>query len=650
MLPIALFAAWWFGYEIVTFLARNRWSLLTRLASGFPLGVIYQSFLALVVQYYIPWGMTHFVIVIGVFVLIALIMHFLNNRFHPSLRISLRIIDAVSLTTFSIFVLYRLHLIYFNGGVYTRGAAYSDFSFHTELISSFAVGCNVNRTSMFGFETVMSAGSPLAYPIFVNFHAAFLITDCDATYPNAMKWTAFIVGVCFVFLIHALTMTFTDGDSYAAALALPLWGFTGGLGFLELFDYWKTEDPNVNYIHTFHNNKKVFWFQSMTHIFHPQRSATFALPLCYLAINALLTGIEKFDWKFFLLAALAVGVTPQTQVHAYVGLAFFSIVLAITTFPFNNKWIRSVKCWSVFGIAANVIALPLCIPYMDRTTDQNEFFDFRPIWQDKGYTKSQHWRLLDVWWKALGVFGMIALVFGYVTCSAKQLRIYIAALAVFFISSTVMFQPWELDNCKVFQDGWLPIAVGFVAQYFSKLWSRTSSVIMRVVLAVLFVASVSSGIVNMLVYEGYDGLLYSRDDAEAGRWAAENTPVNAIYHMSGHVMVPSASYAGRRMFYGYGGWIHSHGLVNETRSKLSHEFDEGNLPDQSRANEVEYQIRAIDADRQGSVDLSPKEWWKPVFEFGRYRIWRLDWQSEETNTTVQRKKKRPRKTPKSPRK
>jgi hypothetical protein len=37
-----------------------------------------------------------------------------------------------------------------------------------------------------------------------------------------------------------------------------------------------------------------------------------------------------------------------------------------------------------------------------------------------------------------------------------------------------MFQEWELDNTKLLHDGWLPVAVGLVGQYFAFLFARSS--------------------------------------------------------------------------------------------------------------------------------------------------------------------------------
>lgn len=628
MIAVALATAGWFGYEAVTAFARNRWDFLTRVFSGYPLGLIAQSLIALIAQYFIPWGWAHLLSVLSVMLSVAVCLHVLNRRSRPSLVIAIPLLDLLFLVAVMSFSIFRLSKIYFEDGVYTRGAAYSDFSFHTQLISSFAIGRNLNRSSLFGFETIMSAGSPLAYPVLVNFHAAFLLIDCDVSYPRAMKYSAFIVAVCFIFQIYALTMHFTDGDSAASLLAIPLWVFTGGTGAYESFDVRPPHrSDNYDYIHIFLRGQRVFWFQSLTHIFHPQRSATFAMPLCYIAINALLSGVERFDWRFFALAALIVGVCPQTQVHAYVALAVFSLAFAALTFPLTARWLRPCKCWILYGILANAVAFPLCAPFFSRTRNSDSFFQIKPVWLNPTFVRqrrqSETAAFCELWWPALGPFAVISLASGFATSNAKQVRAYAAALAVFALSSVVMFQPWELDNCKVFQDGWVPLAVGVVAQYFTRLWRSTRRIWMRLALIVLFVGTIASGCANVFTYENGRGALYSQADAAVGQWVAENSPVDAVFHApQDEVMIPPACYAGRRLLIGYGGWILSHGLINSSREQMGNDWYAGKYPWQARDVGVGY-LFTVDRTRGKSNNIEKTEWWEKVMESGEYRVFRL---------------------------
>jgi hypothetical protein len=197
------------------------------------------------------------------------------------------------------------------------------------LVASIAFRCNKNRNSFFDFHIPFAEGNLLAYPIFPNFHAAFLHASCLATLQNSLRFTAYQIGISVVFLIYKLVLTFT-GSSVYSFLAYPLWYFSGGLGFSYfLKNKFQLYPHSCNFIHDFAPKINGFWFQTISHVFHPQRSATFAIPLCLVCLICLYEGIKEFELRFFILAAFYVGIMPQTQVHAYASMAIFSVSLAI---------------------------------------------------------------------------------------------------------------------------------------------------------------------------------------------------------------------------------------------------------------------------------------------------------------------------------
>lgn len=646
MFPIVIAAAWWAGYELVAALAGNQWNILVRVASGFPIGFAYQSLLALAVQLYVPWGMVNLVIVCGSTVVVASLLHAWNVKKRLSPRVSLKRIDIGAMTVASAIMVLFLRVIYFEHGIYTRGAAWSDFAFHSAMITSMAYGFNVNRTSMFGFEVGILAGSELSYPVLVNFHAAFLMADCGISLQNAMKWTALIIGVCVVVLIHSLTLRFTGGDSCAAALSLPLWAFTGGIGFLEVLDNGiNVRKLHTNYIHQFDSRNNVFWFQSLTHVFHPQRSATFAIPLCFVALHALLMGVEAFEYRFFLLAAICVGIMPQVQVHAYVSVAIFSVVLAVTTCTFGERMINMIVCWVIYGVVANVIGLPLCLPFFTRAGGSDKFITWKPIWQNEEFVKlASSCPFIEIWWYALGVFGIIAFVFGFATSTFEQARLYVPALSIAVVGSTIMFQPWELDNCKLFMDAWIPLAVGFVAQYFSRLWTTTASAVFRGILSVLYVSCLMSGLLSVILMEHAKGPLCHPTDVCVSNWISENTNPHAIFHGPDNPHNPALMLGGRRLFYGYGGWMVSHDLINMTRARIMMTDVSDLLLDEIHNNEIKYYVEYEDKNVTGTHLNEPSsEGWTKVFTSTRYHVWSFTWTPSPTTTkSTNRQSRRPR--------
>ncbi|EAX90503.1 hypothetical protein TVAG_311310 [Trichomonas vaginalis G3] len=566
-----IFVGIWWAYEVLTLIVLNRFDYLTRVFMAIPFGILYQSLFAFILQLWIPWG-TKLTLVIdislGVF---ATICHFISRKRHPSLIISISYIDAASLAIFLLWILKRMDYINLNGEGLSGGACYSDHSFQFNLITSFAVGINRKRKSLFDIEFPISVGSKLAYPVLPNFYVAFLAASCNCNFRTAFRVTTFLVGLSWIYLLHQFVKLFTR-SSIAAAVALPIWIFSGGLGWLEIFENgFFNYYSNPNYIHRWTRVKNVFWFQSIAHIFNPQRSATFVFPLCAIVYICLWEGTKKFDWRYFLVAAFAVGITPQTQVHAYVALALLSLSLAVTTFKFKY-FLKLVGCWTLYGIVANVIAFPLLAPFAIRTVENKEFIIVNPVWKDPKFGQGG---FFHIFWNALGCTGAISLIFGFATADLQQIRYYLATFPILLISSFIMFQPWELDNTKLLHDGWFPIACAFTANYYMKLLLKTKNLSFVTIIVTIYISSLLSGILSLYTTESFLVPFYSHYNKEAGDWVSENTPVHAIFHYHKHVLCPSSCFAGRVIFSGYPGWTSSHGAINDTRTKSLYMLDEG---------------------------------------------------------------------------
>jgi hypothetical protein len=140
---------WVCGYEVVTFLA-PKWTPSMRWFGGFPLGFAYHALLALIVQFYVPWGWTNYGIVVGLLVFLAAFCRRMRQGVVQMIE-DVHPLAAVALICFVTFAVFRLHKIYFEHGVSTRGVDMSDHGFHHQLASSFVVGCNMKRRSWFGF-------------------------------------------------------------------------------------------------------------------------------------------------------------------------------------------------------------------------------------------------------------------------------------------------------------------------------------------------------------------------------------------------------------------------------------------------------------------------------------------------------------------
>lgn len=602
-----------FGYEIVTFFVKNELDCLTRICFGMPLGVIYQSFFAMFVQLYVKFGLLNYICVTFPQILIVLLFKKINTKCLT--RIDLLFIDKCILYTSWIFILYRQYLIYFEDGIYTRGAPFSDFYFHFQYISSFAFGCNRDRKSFFDIKTLIFNGARLAYPTFPNFHASFLIASCDCSLQNSVRWTAFLMGFSFVFLLHKFSLIFTN-NHFSAMLAIPLWIFSGGLGFTTFFEI---KESN-NYIHNLGGHLRAFWFQSMSHIFQPQRSATFSLPLCLVSLITLVEGSVNLKPSFFILAAITVGILPQVQVHAYVSLAIFCIPFATINFLTTPRKVDSLKCWIIFALLSNVIAFPLLTPYLDRTASNDGFLQYRPVWNISNY-RGNHLVFFSLWYRALGCFGLISILFGFVFINSFQMKIYGSSLLGFLIFSSIMFQPWELDNTKFFHSCWFLIACPLVAQYFSNLLISKSLLISHISF-ILYISCLISGFLCFMRTEKHRVAFYDKNIQQFGEWGSENLPLYSLNQMSRHVINPLSSFSGRSTFLGYIGWVHSHGLFDEGRVKEVTKIEKGEGGKYQLDKNVTYVIKFL----YNSTELAKFNnisFWELIYEDEKFLLYKF---------------------------
>jgi len=622
MLALALCSAVWAGYETVTFCVVNKWQFLTRLFSGIPIGLIYQSFFAFILQRFLEWNYLLGIVVISICIMMALFFRFLSRKNTLSYVISYTILDIAIIVSGICYMWIRQHKIYLEFGLLTRGCAWSDFCLHFQMINSFVYGCNSKRRHLFDMVSPFSAQSHLAYPIFPNFHAAYLMGGCGVSLRRSLRLTAFMLGASLVFQVHSFAMTLTSSH-YSAAIAVPLWFFTGGLGSLQMFDYdWRGYNGKTDFMSHYYGNQHAYWFQSMTNIFNPQRCSMFAIPLILVAIHSLLIGISKFEWKYFFLSSLCVAVSPQTQAHAYLSIAIYSLTLAIITFPYrSSNWKQAAFCWVLYGVLANLIALPLAYPLIHRSMHGTGFLRSNPMWTNPQYTHSPH-KVFRLWWPSLGVFGAIAFVGGFIMINQTIFVAYIPALVVFVVANLYAFQPWELDNTKVLHSGFFPLALIVVSNFFDKLWN-CSGIFMKIVLTFLFFMCNVSGIVNQAIIEHNYAPLLQSSFITAGNWIIENTSPDTMFQASRTTWVPSIVWAGRKMFYGSRALVNTHGVIDPSKEAIADTLERGVDPELSKRMGVFHMIYSNLTNEYMITSYDDFPWWDKVYEYDSFVLWRL---------------------------
>jgi len=574
MIVLSIFSFWWFGYELITLCIQNRWQYISRLLAGFSIGVLYQSLISFMIQYVIGWHEKLSTIVVTIFLALSLMIHLWNRRLSPSYVISMTRFDFCVLIINIIFTSYRISQHNLENGRTTRGASWGDMTFQLQIASSFSVGPNQHRNSLFGIKNPIYHNVTFAYPVLPDFYCAYLFSACGASNRNSILWTSMINGISFVYFLHYLALKLTN-SSVSASLVFPLWYFAAGLGFTEIFEHPLEKNwVKYNYIFSFSSISHVMWFPQMSHSFLSQRCTTFALPVCIIVILFLIDGSVSYHWGFFVAASIGVAVLPQTQAHAFVAIATYSISYALISFLMSNNKLKVFKAWLLFGICANSLAIPLSLPLLKRVSNESSFCRIAPLWKDKTFTHPPY-PFFRLWWTALGSFGFISLFTGFVTSDKKLIIRYIPAICVFLLSNYVVFSPWARDNCKAIQDGWLPLAVAFVAQFLERTWKLSKHIIIKVMLVFIYLSCIASGLLAFFLQDLQKVEIANPGNVNCGRWAIENMPVDSVISHRRIHDVPHAVFGGKAIFYGWGFWIESHGMINTTMEKISNDMETG---------------------------------------------------------------------------
>ncbi|OHS93029.1 hypothetical protein TRFO_40655 [Tritrichomonas foetus] len=552
----------WFGYELVSYLARNHFDILQRFFAGIPVGIFTYSWITFAITAHSQLDFSKFFIPFVSLFFSSIGLHYLNIKNKLSSTIKLEFIHFWTLIIGGCFYVYLMYVSMLNKEVEVRGAGYGDTPFHMNIISSFACGCNNKRNGFYDVLSAFFAGERLAYPFITNFFTGVLMATGRATMRAAMFFPSALIILSFFVGQYSLSYKFTK-DHFSCLIAAILFANLGGLGWIKYVS--QPRRGYADWIHNWGNNQYEYWFHPLFHIIVPQRASLWSFPLCYWAILTLIQAVEAKDWRLFTLAGIFTGLSPLIQVHSFVSLAQWSIAYCIVTFPFfkyiktPKKYLKWIKLWAIFGVVANVIAGPQFLIYFNRlSSSKNQFLQINPIWQSHG--KAHYGNILGpiiLWWRGLGVFWAIACFAGFSAMSLKQIQMYFPSIVVFIITNLIRYQPWELDNTKLFYAAWIPLALPVVGQFIARLARKKETV----VIALFFTfASCFSAFLHSRDCLKSNPRIFQLTDVQVGLWIAENTPTKAVFLTSDWHVHPAATIAGRQLLLGYGGWVSSHGL------------------------------------------------------------------------------------------
>ena len=606
-----LLSSIFFGYEVLTFFVQCRFNFLHRLFAGIPIGFFSFAWIVFVISSKFQITTKLSVFPIALLTVAGAYMHHCNNKISGK-KLYLIQIHALQLFVYIVFGIFYVYLIdksMLSNDYRVRGAAYGDLPFHINIVTSFAYGTNNIRNGLYDINSSFYANEKLAYPIITNFFTGALMGTGKSTLRIALFLPSALIFLSLLIGIYSLSFYLTR--SYlSAALSVFLFTNLGGLGWIRLFN---PKHGYGDWAHNWGNKRFEYWFHPLFHVLIPQRASLYSMPLCYWSILILLIGIKDFDWKMFFAAGIFVGFTPLVQLHSYVALAQYAIVLCIITFPYRNKkiYFKAIKAWVIFGVVANVMAFPQLLLFLGRLNNNKEFCRFKSI------SKIRKVSFFKLWWNALGVFAVIALSLDLVLLNRKQIIAYIPSLFVFTTSNLIIYQPWELDNLKLFYAAWIPVALPIVSQYLVAL---TKQKYMLMISFLLIFASSLSSIIYSIDCLTSNPQLFDKWKEDLGYWIAENTPKKAVFLTSSDHNIPITTFGGRQTLLGYGGWLSSHGIKNyhERRNEVNKIMSNPNQTELIKKYNITYLV--WESSKKTKLKEYDHRIWQCIYSNNRYAV------------------------------
>jgi hypothetical protein len=398
-----------------------------------------------------------------------------------------------------------------------------------------------------------------------NFYSAILLR-CFSTSGHA---AILIPSAIFDFSLFAVLSGIVSkfSQSHKPTLFAPwLFLFTGGLGFINFLRFPKVRFAfYTDFVHHWGMNQEGSWFQTIIHVLLPQRASLHSLPIAHSIIFILMHVGDSPRSRVYAFIAIGflVSLLPQVQPHSIVACAEWGAIFAlISLFPFSWRKARfMIANYAVTAGIAVCIGVPQMTPYFGRA--KRGFWRISAIWREERASS-----LLAMWWRSLGVFFVLANFHGPSVMNIAQLRYFAPSFAVWLIGNYIIYQPWQLDNTKVFNAAWMPLALSSASFYLTCLWHR--NFFGKILTLILLFFSCFSGLLaaNMAYREAYP--LWSGHDRqhELADFVRKNSPPRSIWLLDDWPAHPVTALAGRQSVLGYGGWTSSHGLWESARRSM----------------------------------------------------------------------------------
>lgn len=448
-----------------------------------------------------------------------------------------------------------------DGSLWCGQSTYGDLNMHLAFI-----------TSMEGmaFPPMYNplAGTGLSYPYLADslsttMYMLGLPLNLAVVIPGTLLMALTYVG--YMLLARQLL-----GDRHkAVAVAALLFFLNGGLGFLYDFDmayrdgfsrvreiftgYYKTPANQPEFNPRFSN--------VIADLMIPQRSLLGGWAMGIPALYLLISSQRAQSMRQTVMLALWAGALPLVHTHTFLALGLFSggyLLGRWLTCPDDRRGVLLRA--GVYLAIVLALALPRVLGNAVKQTLEGGSLRFQLNWVNnsggRGFIDGYLW----FWVKNAGLPFILTLCAVLNARRRGMLDIALGMAGLFLVAETILFQPNEYDNNKLFYIFFM-FAMIFAADYGSILMQRLAGLRGRALLCALFLwASTFSGALSIAreTVSGYQ--LFSANAVEAGEWIRENTDRDDVFLTGQQHINPVCSLAGRQIICGSDLYVFFHGL------------------------------------------------------------------------------------------
>ena len=537
---------------------------------------------------------------------------------------------GIPLTAFSAYLQYT-HCIMpaSDGSLWCGQATYGDLCMHLSFITSL-------ENMSFPPSYNLLAGTGLSYPYLTDalsttFYMLGMPLNLSLVVPGTLLMTLTYAGYML------LAQQILGGRHKAVAVAALLFFFNGGLGFLYDFDlaftdnfarvreiftgYYKTpaNQPDLN----------LRFSNVIADLMLPQRALLGGWAMGLPALYLLISSVREKSVRQTAMLALWASALPLVHTHTFLALGLFSGGYLLGSLIEQKEERRGIliRAGLYLGVVL-ALALPQLMGNAVKQTLEGGSLRFQFNWVNnsggRGFKDGYFW----FWVKNAGL--PFILVICACLCARKRgyLDIVLGMTAVYVVAETILFQPNEYDNNKLFYI-WFMFAMILAADYGSMLMQRMAGLPGRALLCGLFLcASVLSGALSLgrEAVSGYQ--LFSANAVAAGGWIRENTDRDDVFLTGQQHINPVCSLAGRQIVCGSDLYVFFHGLDYGKQSEDCKRFYEN--PRENADVLADYDVRYIyvsDYERaEFDVDLDAlDEAYALVYENDDVRIYDTGW-------------------------